>query len=130
MDEWGRGTEVGSRDGSWVEGRKLGRGTEVESRDELNTGSYGDQEKRREVWTIETGSAEDCVGFYFGTQMMRIQQIFADLLICGNSSHQCHLFSIWFFLADYPRRLASCQTWGPQSRGKLWETSIRPSIGL
>jgi hypothetical protein len=32
-----------------VEGRKLGRRTEVGSKDELNTGSYGDQEKRREV---------------------------------------------------------------------------------
>ena len=40
---------MGTRDGSWDEGRKLGRGTEVGSKDELNTGSYGDQEKRSEV---------------------------------------------------------------------------------
>jgi hypothetical protein len=42
-------------------------------------------------------------------------QIFADLPICENPSHQCHLLFYWLF----PRRHASRQTWSPPGKGKL-----------
>ena len=95
MDEWGRGTEVGSKDGSWVEGRtqyrKLWRPGEkkrgMNHRDRLSRRLRGFL-----FWHTDDADTTDFRGFtYLWEFVASVSSVFYLLFPRGLSSKTCQL---------------------------------------